>query len=157
MALRVADWRVSLAHTKALTGHIMNSQLHYALPAAVTLAALLLYALTVFNVGRARDKYKISAPGTTGHPVFDRRFRVQMNTLEQLVAFLPALWLFAAYGNPTLAAAIGALWIAGRVWYAIGYGREARRRAGGFVMAFLASTSLWLGAAWGVLVALTAG
>ena len=33
----------------------------------------------------------------TGHPEFERAVRVQMNTIEQFVIFLPLLWLATIY------------------------------------------------------------
>jgi glutathione S-transferase len=131
--------------------------MRYALPALTTLAALLFYVVTIVNVGRARGRYKIDGPAVTGHPDFERVVRVQMNTLEQLVAFLPALWLFALYLSPNWAATIGSAWIAGRVIYAIGYYRAADKRAAGFGITVLAFAALWLGAAWGVARALMQG
>jgi glutathione S-transferase len=128
-----------------------------ALPALTTLVALLLYFVTTVNVGRARVKYKIEAPAVTGHPDFERVYRVQMNTLEQLVGFLPALWLFAVYVSAPWASALGALWIAGRVLYAVGYYRAAEKRSAGFGLGALAFVLLWLGATWGVVRALLAG
>ena len=102
------------------------------LPALTTLVAILLYVMTLFNVALARAKYKIAAPAVSGNPDFERVFRVQMNTLEQLVAFLPALWLFALYVSPAWASVIGAVWIVGRVFYAVAYVRGRRQaRAGG--------------------------
>jgi glutathione S-transferase len=121
-----------------------------ALPALTTLVAVLLYIVTAANVGRARVKYKIEAPAVTGHPNFERINRVQMNTLEQLIAFLPALWLFAVYVSPPWASLFGAVWIVGRVVYAIGYYKSAEKRGLGFTIAFGALAVLWLGAAWGV-------
>ena len=106
--------------------------MRYALPALTTLAALLFYVVTIINVGRARGRFKIDGPAVTGHPDFERVVRVQMNTLEQLVAFLPALWLFAFYLSPNWAATLGSAWIAGRVIYAVGYYRAADKRAAGF-------------------------
>lgn len=129
----------------------------FALPALTTLVAVLLYYMTLVNVGRARSKYKIDAPAVSGHPDFDRIFRVQMNTLEQLAAFLPALWLFALYQSAAWSSAIGAVWIAGRALYAIGYYRAAEKRGVGFILAFLALAVLWLGAAWGVVATLLRG
>lgn len=64
-------------------------------PSLVTVSALLLYQILALNVGRARAKYKIIPPATTGDPNFERVLRVQQNTLEQLVFFLPSLWLFS--------------------------------------------------------------
>ena len=124
--------------------------MRYDLPALVTLAALLVYVVTAINVGRARGKYKIDAPAVVGHPDFERVYRVQMNTLEQIVAFLPALWLFALYVSPVWSAMLGAMWILGRILYAAGYYRAAASRGTGFVVTFTAFALLWCGALWGV-------
>jgi glutathione S-transferase len=121
-----------------------------ALPALTTLVALLLYFVIVANVGRARMKYKIEAPAVTGHPDFERIYRVQVNTVEQLIGFLPALWLFAHYVSPSWASVLGTVWIVGRAFYAIGYYRAAEKRSVGFGIGMFAFVALWLGAAWGV-------
>ncbi len=128
-----------------------------ALPALTTLVALLLYFVTTVNVGRARVKYKIAAPAVTGHPVFERAYRVQVNTMEQLIAFLPALWLYAAYVSPAWASTLGALWIAGRALYAIGYYQAPEKRGTGFGIGAFAFVALWLGASWGVIRAMLQG
>jgi len=128
-----------------------------ALPALTTLVALLLYVVVTANVGRARGKYKIEAPAVTGHPDFERVHRVQVNTLEQLVAFLPALWLFALYTSPAWASVLGSVWIAGRAIYAVGYYRAAEKRSLGFGIGIAAFSVLWLGAAWGVVRTLLQG
>ena len=129
----------------------------HALPALTTLVALLLYFVIVANVGRARVKYKIEAPAVTGHPIFERAYRVQVNTLEQLIAFLPALWVFALYVSPSWASVLGTVWIAGRALYAVGYYRDAEKRHAGFGIGMFAFIALWLGAAWGVVRALVQG
>jgi uncharacterized membrane protein YecN with MAPEG domain len=121
-----------------------------ALPALITLLALAFYVFTGIKVGAARGRYKIEAPAVTGDPAFERVYRVQMNTLEQIVAFLPALWLYAAFGNPIWASGIGLLWIVGRIWYAVGYYRAASRRGPGFALTIIAFATLWTGAAIGV-------
>jgi glutathione S-transferase len=131
--------------------------MRYALPALTTLVALLLYVVVTINVGRARTKYKIAAPAVTGNPEFERVYRVQMNTLEQLVAFLPALWLFAFFVNPAWAATIGTAWIIGRIIYPMAYYRAAQSRGLGFGITFFAFAALWIGAAWGVLSGLMHG
>lgn len=114
-----------------------------ALPALMTLLAVLWYSIVGINVGRARGKYKVPAPATTGHPDFERAFRVQMNELEQIVAFLPPMWIFAWFGNPRWAAIACAVWLAGRIIYAVGYWSEARKRHTGFVI-----SSSMLGVTW---------
>jgi len=126
-------------------------------PALVTLAALTLSFATVVIVGRARGKYGVRAPATAGHEMFERAYRVQMNTLENTVIFLPALWLCALYFGPLTATTLGALWLAGRIWYAAAYLREPKSRGGGFVLAFSAWAGLMFAASWGVLRALLAG
>ena len=85
--------------------------------AIVTVLALLQFFWFGWQVGAARAKYNISAPAVTGNEMFERVFRVQMNTLELLVVFLPSLWLFASYINPIWASALGAVFIIGRALY----------------------------------------
>jgi len=108
------------------------------LPALVTLFAVLLMFGTAFAVGRARGRYKIQAPATSGHPAFERAFRVQMNTLEAALLFLPTLWLAAHYGFAFWAGVAGVVWLAGRTWYALAYLQEAARRGGGFALGMVA-------------------
>jgi len=126
----------------------------FAYSAVVTLLALLVYLSFLFKVGGARAKYNVPAPATDGPPEFQRIYRVQMNTLEQLIWFLPSLWLFAmAWGDP-LAAAIGVFWPIGRVVFARGYYVAAEKRSAGFGITFLSSAILLLGAIVGVAMAL---
>lgn len=108
------------------------------LPALVVLLAVLLQFGTMFAVGRARGKYGIHAPATSGHPAFERAYRVQMNTLEAVLLFLPTLWLAARYGFAGWAGVAGLAWIVGRTWYALAYLRDAARRGGGYVLGMLA-------------------
>lgn len=108
------------------------------LPALVTLLAVLLMFGTAFAVGRARERYKVPAPATSGHPDFERAFRVQMNTIEAALLFLPTLWLAARYGFAFWAGVAGLVWLAGRTWYALAYLQEAARRGGGFLVGMVA-------------------
>jgi len=100
----------------------------------VTVVALMQFLMIGFQVGRARTKYGVHAPAMSGHPAFDRIFRVQMNTLEQLVMFLPVMWIFARFISPLWAAAFGVVFIIGRMIYAITYVREPKSRALGFAL-----------------------
>lgn len=83
-------------------------------------------------VGSARVRYSVAAPATTGHPMFERYYRVQMNSLENLVIFLPALWLAAKYWPPKYAAALGAVYLVGRMLYYRGYISDPKQRGLGF-------------------------
>jgi len=121
-----------------------------ALPALMTLLAILWYIVTAFQVGRAHVKYNIQAPAMTGNPALERAVRVQMNTLEQLVAFLPAMWIYAWYGNPRWAAIACAVWIVGRIVYAFGYWADANKRGPGFAITFLALAVVWVAAVYSV-------
>jgi uncharacterized membrane protein YecN with MAPEG domain len=112
------------------------------LPAIVTLLTVLLLIGTAMYVGYARGKYRVAAPATSGHPAFERAFRVQMNTLEGTVAFLPALWVAAHYASPLWAGVLGLVWLAARVWYAIAYARDAAKRGPAFGAAMLALAAL---------------
>ena len=114
------------------------------------LLVLLLLFATAANVGRARARYGIKAPATSGHEMFDRAFRIQMNTLENTVQMLPALWLCAVYASDRWAGLIGLFWLLARVWYALAYQKDPAKRGAAFGLSFLAFAALWLGAAWGV-------
>ena len=114
--------------------------------ALVTIAALLVYFWMGLNVGRARGKTGIAAPAMTGDPYLERTVRVQANTLEWLPIFLVGLWLFALYWNDLIAAAVGVIWVVGRILYALGYMKEAGKRELGFMIQALAAAVLLFGA-----------
>ncbi|HYP65541.1 MAG TPA: MAPEG family protein [Steroidobacteraceae bacterium] len=116
----------------------------------VIVLALLEFLLFGYAVGRARTRYKVPAPAMSGHEVFDRYFRAQMNTLEQLVVFLPCLWLFAHYINAWAAVALGLLFIVGRALYFRGYVQAAESRHAGFVLSAIPNVTLLIGALIGV-------
>ncbi len=108
--------------------------------ALVTVPAILFYSSTGYGVALARRKFGISAPATSGHPDFDRAVRVQMNTLEWMAIFMPLLWLFAFCANDIAAAALGLVWIGGRILYMVGY-REAANKRGVLVSQYRASSA----------------
>ena len=112
---------------------------------ATLLVAAVYFALTV-NVGRARLRCKIAAPAVTGHPDFERRYRVQMNTVEQIVILLPVLWLCAVWVGDVPAAAGGALWSLGRILYAIGYYQAPEKRGVGFGLTMLPVVTMFIAA-----------
>jgi len=119
--------------------------------ALVTLLICLLLFGTAANVGRARVRYGIKAPAVAGHEMFERAYRIQMNTLENTVLVLPTLWLFAGFMGDRGAAMLGAVWLVARVWYAIAYQADPMRRGAGFGLSMLAFGALGLGALWGVI------
>src|SRR5271170_2396377 len=117
----------------------------YHFTALVTLLAVLFYFFTSARVARARVAYGVKLPAISGNPDFERVFRVQMNTLEWLPIFLPALWLFAVYVNDKYAALAGLIWIVGRILYMTGYEKAAEKRHWGFMIQSLAGAVLLLG------------
>jgi glutathione S-transferase len=119
--------------------------------ALVTCLAVLFCFFTSFQVGKARATYGIKAPAMSGNPDFERVVRVQMNTLEWMPIFLPALWLFAIYIGDALAAVLGVVWIAGRIAFMIGYTTAANKRGLGFAIQGGAAAILWLGATGAIL------
>lgn len=126
----------------------------YPLTALLTLLSVLLMFITSVAVGKARVKYAIAAPAVTGHEIFERAYRVQMNTLESAAMLLPSLWIFAWLFSDISAFVIGMIWLAGRIWYAIAYQVNPAKRGAGFGIGFLALAALWLGALWKLFVLL---
>jgi len=108
----------------------------------VTLAAVMQYLYFGAMVGKARGQFGVKAPATTGHEGFERCYRVQMNTLEQLVAFLPLLWLSSRYWSPTIMGAIGVLFVVGRMIYARAYMKDPASRTIGFTLGFVSIAAL---------------
>lgn len=113
--------------------------------ALVTVLALVQFFWLGFQVAQARGRYGVRAPATTGHEVFERHFRVQMNTLEQLMLFLPSLWIFASYISPLWAAALGVVYVIGRAVYASAYVRDPKSRSLGFALTALPTFAMMIG------------
>ena len=125
--------------------------------AIVALLALLQYLYFATLVGQARGKFGVNGPAVTGHPVFERYFRVQMNTLELLIALLPGLWLFAHYVSSTWAAILGTVYLVGRFVYLRSYVTDPAKRGMGFGLSLLPIFVLLLGALIGAGSALLRG
>ena len=117
----------------------------------VTALAVLQFLIFGFKVGAARGRYGVKAPSTTGHEVFERHFRVHMNTLEQLVCLLPGLYLFSRYINPLWAAGIGVIYLVGRELYAFGYVKNPKQRELGYGLTLLPVVVLVFGGLGGAI------
>lgn len=122
--------------------------------ALVTLLLLAQFMAFTMLVGAARGRTGVKAPAVTGHEDFERAYRVQVNTLEQLAVTIPALWLSGWYFSPLVAALLGLLFFLGRVLYRAGYVKAPEKRGPGFGIGFLATLGLILTALWGVITAL---
>ncbi len=117
------------------------------MPVVHALIALALIEFVTFSilVGRARKRYGIAAPATTGHPVFERYFRAHYNTLEQLVCFVPGMLLFGTYVSSFGASVLGLIFILGRIVYFRSYIGDPKKRGPGFGLTALPNLILLLG------------
>jgi glutathione S-transferase len=118
--------------------------------AIVTLLVVLFYFFLATRVAAARGQFKIKLPATTGDPDFERVFRVHMNTLEWMPTFLVPLWLCAVYFSDAIAAALGMVWIGGRILYYVGYRQAVEKRLPGFFIQSTVCLLLIIGAVAGI-------
>jgi glutathione S-transferase len=123
------------------------------LTAAVTLLAVLISLAFAIGVARARRRTGVRAPTMTGPQELEYALRVQGNTVEQIVIFLPSLWLAALYFPGWWAPALGLIWCLGRIVYGFVYGSESRQRFPGFALTIFPTIILWILAAAGVVQA----
>ncbi|MBT8086934.1 MAG: MAPEG family protein [Woeseiaceae bacterium] len=119
--------------------------------AIVTILAIGQFILFSVQVGSMRGKHGINAPAIAGHPEFERMFRIQQNTMEQLVAFIPALWIFGYVVNPKWGAAIGLVYIVGRFVYRAEYLKDPASRGLGFTISFVPTAVMLL---WALVAAI---
>ena len=118
----------------------------------VVVLALLEYLLFMMLTGKARAEHNVPAPATTGNEIFERCFRVQQNTIEQLVIFIPSIYMFGAYADAVAAAIIGVFFILGRAVYARGYIKDPKKRGPGMMITMLSNVILLLGALVGLVL-----
>jgi glutathione S-transferase len=118
----------------------------------VTALALLQFMVFGWQVARARAKYGVHAPAVVGNEIFERHFRVQQNTLEQLIVFLPGLYLFAHYFNSLWAAGLGLIYLIGRQVYSVSYVKDPKSRSAGFGLTFLPTMVLIIGGLIGAVI-----
>lgn len=118
---------------------------HMAGLALITGLLLIQYLIFGALVGMARAKHGVPAPAVSGNADFERVYRVQMNTAENLILVLPAMWLFGMLVSGTWAMILGGAFFIGRIIYAVGYYKAAEKRGAGFGIGYLASIALILG------------
>ncbi len=119
--------------------------------AIITALALIQFVFFGILVGRMRAKHGVSAPEIVGDPEFMRMFRIHQNTMEQLVVFVPSLWIFAHYWEPKWAAGIGLIYIATRFVYYLDYLKDPKARGRGFGIGFVTIAVLLVGGAAGAI------
>lgn len=126
----------------------------YPLVSLAVIIALFVYFGLGIVVGKARATWNVPAPMPTGHPEFDKRNRVHINTLEQLVLLVPAIFLAAPVLGDAIAGSLGLLWSVGRIVYARGYYVDAAKRGPGFGLTFLPTLVLMIAGGYGAIAAL---
>jgi uncharacterized membrane protein YecN with MAPEG domain len=117
----------------------------------VILLALTEYLIFGYLVSRARTRTKLAAPAVTGDAEFERYFRVQQNTIEQLIVVIPAIWIGGLTMNPLWPAGLGAVYVVARGFYAYGYIQSPPQRHYGFLIGLIATIALVVAAFLGVL------
>ncbi len=120
--------------------------------ALVTITAVVFTFILSCRVGKMRAKLGVDAPLSTGSSEFERAFRIHMNTVEQLVLFVPLLWLSTSVLGDLLAAGIGSIWIVGRVIYANAYLRNPANRRPGMIVTLMSTGVLMLATLWGIFI-----
>jgi len=123
----------------------------------ISMLALIEYIVFGARVGAARGKYGVRAPAIFGSEMFERHFRIHYNTLEQLIVFLPGLWIFGYYVGQLWAAGLGAIYLIGRIVYAVSYIRNPDSRGPGVLISMLPCWVLVLGALVGAAWKLVSG
>ncbi len=126
------------------------------LVALVTLLLIIEYIFFTAMVGKARVQGSVEAPAMTGDETFERASRVQVNTLEQLIVTIPAMWICATYFRVDVAAIMGVIFFVGRLIYRSAYMKEPAKRGPGVGIGFLANIIMVLGGAWGAVSQLLA-
>jgi len=120
----------------------------------IVLLALLQYVWFTGRVGLARGKYNVNAPACDGDEAWNRLFRVQQNTMEQLIVFVPATYAFAIYLSELWVLAPGLAFIIGRFLYSAEYVKDPASRTPGMAITLLSNVVLVLGALFGLMKAM---
>jgi glutathione S-transferase len=108
-----------------------------ALIVLVSILAILQFLFFGAQVAGARARYGVAAPAISGNEMFERHFRVQMNTLELLAMLLPSLWLASLYVAPLWPFILGLIYLVGRFVYWRGYIASPGKRGPGFGLSML--------------------
>ena len=119
--------------------------------ALVTLLLLCQFIFFMGLVGKARVAGEVQAPAVTGNERFERANRVHINTLEQLMIALPAMWVCAYYFSPNVAAILGLAFLIGRALYGRAYAADPASRGPGMMIGFLAYAAMIATSLWGVI------
>jgi glutathione S-transferase len=112
--------------------------------------ALLQYIFFTGRAGFARGKYEVKAPKTDGNDTWEILFRVQQNTMEQLVIFIPGMIAFSIYVSEVWVLLPGILFVVGRQVYSHLYIKNPDSRGPGMVLSFFSNIALVLATLIGI-------
>ncbi len=118
----------------------------------VIMVALIQYEYFATITGTSRSKHGVHPPKTTGNETWERLFRIQQNTLEQLIVFVPGVVAFAWFVSPKWVIVPGVAFIAGRQLYSWSYLKDPKGRGPGFAMTFLSNAALVIGSLIGAVM-----
>lgn len=118
------------------------------------LLALAQYIYFVGRTGFSRGKFGIKPPNMTGHEVWERYLRVQLNTLEQLIVFVPALLAFAQFISPKWVCIPGAIFVFARQYYSYLYIKDPMSRTPAFALTFFTNIGLVVSSLVGIAISL---
>ena len=124
----------------------------YPLVGLITLICVAIFMGLGIKVGQGRAKHDVKLPATQGPDDWMRMQRAHGNTLEGLVMFFPALWLFAVCWGDVPAAVVGVFYPIGRILYARGYYEAVEKRVPGFTIGFFSTAILWVGGMVGLIM-----
>ena len=121
----------------------------------IIITAVLQFFFFAAMTGKARIKYGVKAPAISGHEGFERMYRVQMNTLEMLVMFIPAIFIASNYWSTSLVASLGLVYLVGRFIYWLAYVKDPKSRTIGFMLSIFPSLALIILSIVGIVMSLT--
>ena len=119
--------------------------------ALLTLLLIMQFMFFMIMVGKARGASDVKAPAMTGDENFERNVRVHLNTMEQLMITLPAMWICGYYYSSTFAATMGLAFLVSRFIYRAAYIADPGKRGTGIMIGTLANVAMILGGLWGLI------
>jgi len=104
-------------------------------PCLITIAGSFQMLQFTKAVGRARRKFKVSPPATTGDEGFVRVYRAHQNCSEQYPVFLGGMWACSLLTHQGVGVVLGIIYLIGRKKYFDAYSEKTSARLRPFFVA----------------------